>query len=204
MQWQGKPIPKRRYLIEDLIMLHTVAMISGDGGLGKTMLLLQLLVACALGRDWLGIPTLPCRAFGIFCEDDRDELHRRVADVVRYYGAEMNDLENLILVCRVGLDSEVMTFGADFGAGKITEFGDRLFGMITEFGAQAIGVDSLHDTFIANENSRPQARQFVGGFRILPLRFSASSLSSLRTILYIWCYNIVRKGGRELNLENVG
>ncbi len=92
---QDKPVPERRWLVTDLIPLHNVTLVSGDGGIGKSLLTLQLMAAFALGKRWLGRSTMNCKAFGLFCEDDPGELHRRLLDIGRRYDADLGDLENL-------------------------------------------------------------------------------------------------------------
>jgi RecA-family ATPase len=78
LAWNGAPIPERRWLVPGLIPEGTVTMLGGDGGLGKSLLAMQFLAAAALGKPWLGRGVRPCKAIGVFCEDDRDELHRRL------------------------------------------------------------------------------------------------------------------------------
>ena len=90
--WQDQPIPERRWLVADLIPMQNVTMLSGDGGVGKSIVALQLMVACAIEHRWLGQQTRPCKVFGLFCEDDADELHRRLGDIARHYDAEFGDL----------------------------------------------------------------------------------------------------------------
>ncbi|HEY9147871.1 MAG TPA: AAA family ATPase, partial [Gammaproteobacteria bacterium] len=51
---EGLPIPEREWLVQDLIPARNVTLLYGDGGTGKSLLALQLAVAVALGRPWLG------------------------------------------------------------------------------------------------------------------------------------------------------
>jgi RecA-family ATPase len=65
-RWDGEPVPERRWIVEGMIPERNVTLLGGDGGLGKSLLALQLGVACALGgRPWIGHPTRPCRVLGI-------------------------------------------------------------------------------------------------------------------------------------------
>ena len=50
ISWQDRPIPERQWLVPGLIPMRSVTMLSGDGGLGKSILALQLIAACALGE----------------------------------------------------------------------------------------------------------------------------------------------------------
>jgi len=46
----GKPIPARRWAVRDWIPHGTVTMLSGNGGVGKSLLTMQLLTAAAIGK----------------------------------------------------------------------------------------------------------------------------------------------------------
>ena len=165
LTWQGQTVPERRWLVADMLPMQNVAMLSGDGGVGKSIVALQLMVACALGRQWLGRPTKPCKAFGLFCEDDEDELHRRLADICRHYNAELGDLENLQLCSRVGLENAMMEWRSPWEPGETTWLHATIMNHALEFGAQVVVLDSLHDVFAGEENRRVQARQFIQGLR---------------------------------------
>ena len=77
--WHDAEIPPRRWMVDGLIPDRNVTMLAGDGGVGKTLLALQLAVACSLGRQWLGIPTKSVKALCVLCEDEPDEIQRRLA-----------------------------------------------------------------------------------------------------------------------------
>ncbi len=160
-----KPIPARRWMVRDWIPHGAVTLLGGDGGVGKSLLAMQLLTAAAIGKSWLGQETMPCRVLGVFCEDDADELHRRQHDINRHYGIEFGDLENMMWASRVGDDSVLMTFNGDHG--EPTERFQQIHDAAQDFGAQLIVLDSLHDLFGGNENFRPQARAFVNLLRSL-------------------------------------
>lgn len=169
IEWHDAPVPERRWIVPDLIPEGNVTMLGGDGGHGKTLLTLQLLVACALGKTWLGSPVRRCKAVGVFCEDDRDELHRRLADVLRYYGASFGDLEDLTLVSRVADANLLLTFPDQWSEGEPTAFYSQLERLAREGGAELLVLDSLHDFFGGNENSRPHARQFINELRTIAI-----------------------------------
>ena len=163
--WQDRPVPERHWLVADLIPMRNVTMLSGDGGVGKSIVALQLMCACALGRPWLGQQAKPCKVFGLFCEDDEDELHRRLAEIARHYGAELGDLENLQLCSRVGLENSLMEWRSAWEAGEVTWLHATIMNHALEFGAQIVVLDSLHDVFSGDEIRRGQARQFIQGLR---------------------------------------
>ena len=165
LHWQDKPVPVRRWLVDGLVPYHNVTMLGGDGGMGKSLAALQLLTAAAVGRNWLGVPTEPVKCLGVFCEDDADELHRRMESVVAHYDMAFGDLEHLNLLSRAGMENTMMEFEKYTEKGETTPFFIQVMNHAIDFGAQLVIIDSLHDVFAGNENSRPQARQFINGLR---------------------------------------
>ncbi|MFV0300205.1 MAG: AAA family ATPase, partial [Paracoccus sp. (in: a-proteobacteria)] len=91
----GRDVPERNWLVRDLIPSGTVTPLSGDGGTGKSLIALQLAAACALGKPWLGRAVASGQALFISAEDDQDELHRRLADVIEAEGVGFADLDRL-------------------------------------------------------------------------------------------------------------
>ena len=141
--WEGQPIPQRRWIVNGWVPQGNVTMISGDGAVGKSILAMQLLTCCATGNDWLGQETLRCRALGIFCEDDEDELHRRQANMNNHYGVGFADIENLQLCSRTRPMDEnaLMTFVRDSWRFEATEFYQMIHNAASEFGAQLVVLD---------------------------------------------------------------
>ena len=161
-----KPIPERRWLVPSWIPLRNVTMLGGDGGVGKSLVAMQLMTACAIGAGWLGVETMPCKVLGFFCEDEADELHRRQDDINRHYGVEFADLGDMQWIERVGFDNLLNGPTRDEGL-QPTELYGRLMDQAVGFGAQLVIIDSLHDVFGGNENYRGDARQFIGLLRQL-------------------------------------
>ncbi len=166
----GRPVPRRRWIVEDVIPAGNVTMLAGDGGLGKSLLAMQLLTCAAIGKPWLGLGTVQCPSVGVFCEDDRDELHIRQAAINPHYGCEFSDLGSCLWLPRVGEPNVMMHFGGD-GAGKATAFYRQVCEKVNRVGAGLVVLDSLHDLFSGDENRRGSARQFVNELRamILPI-----------------------------------
>lgn len=158
---EGLPIPERRWLVPDWVPQGQVTKIDGDGGIGKTLVAQQLMTAAALGRDWLGLPVTPCKVFGLFCEDDEDELHRRQELINAHYGCSFADLEmRMAWISMVGVGAELADF-SQYETPQPSGAYHRLVATATKFGAGLVVIDSLHDIFMGNENSRLHARWLI-------------------------------------------
>ncbi len=171
--WPDKPesIPARPWLVPGLIPDRNVTMISGDGGIGKTLLAQILLTTtqAATNARWLGTEVKVRKAVGIFCEDEPDELRRRQHAINTHLGIEFGDLEGRSIISRAGEDNVLMEFDRYEGRGEETHFFHQVMNYAIDFGAQLVTLDSLHDLFAGNENSRPQARQFINMLRRLAI-----------------------------------
>lgn len=155
-------IAERPWLVNGWLPLGNVTMLSGDGGVGKTLLSQMLATCCAIGRDWLGLPTTPCRALAVFCEDDENEIRRRQRDINTFLGVDWGDLENFKWISRVGDDNALMHWPDRYeNAGQPTTLFQSIHNEAQDFGARLVVLDSLHDLFSGNENSRVHARQFI-------------------------------------------
>ncbi len=184
---EGRAIPERRWIVEGLIPAGNVTMLAGDGGLGKSLLAMQLLTCVTLGKPWLDLPTTQCSAFAVFCEDERDELHIRQQAINEHYGCSFSDLASCLWMPRVG-EANVMRHFGDKGANDPTAFYGEIKQRVKASEARLVVIDSLHDVFSGNENIRGNARQFISDLRaiILPvdgavLLLSHPSMSGMNT-----------------------
>lgn len=159
--WQDRPIPARRWIVKDWIPHGAVTMVAGDGGVGKSLLMLQLLAATSLGNPFLGEETMGCRALGVFCEDEHEELQRRMDEVLKAEHAAFSDLIDLRLVSRVGMANEFLLRDKYGKARGPTPFYEEVLREAKEGNFNLVVLDGLHDLFDGNENSRPEARSFV-------------------------------------------
>jgi RecA-family ATPase len=173
-EWHiDEAVPPREWGVLDLFPRRNVALLSGEGAAGKTLLLLQLGVAHTLGRDWLGtLPELgPFLYFG--AEDETDEIHRRLADILKHYGADFPSLQGDLHLLTFAGEDAVLGHADNTGLVKPTPLFDRLLKAVTEIKPVLIGIDTSADVFAGNENDRSQVRQFVGMLRKLAMQANA-------------------------------
>ncbi len=169
----GKPIPPRRWLVPGLIPWKSVTLLGGDGGLGKSLLAMQLQAAAAIGQDWIGFETQPVKSYGIYCEDDADELHRRLADIARHHGVELGDLADMLMAPRVGHNSVLASTGYDRIFRELPLF-QAVKAKCREHGAQLLIIDTVADTFGGNENFRGEVRTFINLLRQIAIEIDGA------------------------------
>jgi RecA-family ATPase len=86
------PIPEREWGVRDRFPRRAVALLSGEGAIGKSVLFLQLAIAHVLGRDWLRSLPEPGPTQLVNCEDEGDELVRRLDPILKNYHAKFSDV----------------------------------------------------------------------------------------------------------------
>lgn len=165
----GKPVPERKWHVRDLIPSGTVTLFGGDGGTGKSLCALQLAASTALGTAWLGFEVQHGKAIYLSAEDDKAELHRRLADIVRAEGVNLADLGALTLRSLAGEDALLATL-AQGGTLEATGILDGIEELLQRDCPDLLVLDTLADYFPGNENDRAQARQFIGLLRGLAIR----------------------------------
>lgn len=168
--WEGKKPPGYNWIVDGCFLPGTVAMLSGDGGLGKSLLLQQLATCVALGKPWLGMNVRRGRAFAMFCEDDKDELHRRQVRINAHYECGMADLEeDVLFASRVGQENGLMYFDRQNDAVRPAPLFDQVSYAAKQLGASVVILDTVADVFTGNEIIRNQVRRFVTNLRRLAL-----------------------------------
>src|ERR1700730_8504960 len=76
--WEGRQAPERLWIVKDYIPARAVTLLYADGGTGKSYLKLQLSVARALAKEWIGLIPAPGRTLVLSTEDDINEMWRGV------------------------------------------------------------------------------------------------------------------------------
>ena len=161
-----KPAPRRQWLVEPWLPHREVTLFSGDGGIGKSTIGLQLCVSCVAGLPWFGRDIRSGAALYLSCEDDRDEVHFRLQQIKAHEPSA--DLSRLHIVCLAGQDAIL----AKPSNGRMQ--GTKLFGVIEtaieKHSVRLLVLDSAADVFGGNEIDRGQTRSFIQLLRGLAIR----------------------------------
>lgn len=162
----GQSVPRQRWLIEGLIPAANVGILAGDGAVGKSLLALQLCVAVARGGEWIGFRPAAGKALYISCEDEKPELHRRLARLC----PNLDALANLDLIDLAGKDA-VMAAPDRAGLLKPTSIYTAIRHVVATHRPDLVVLDNLSDTFGGDELKRVHARQFIALMRGVALEF---------------------------------
>jgi RecA-family ATPase len=168
-EWKEEDVPERTWLVPGLIPSRNVTLFSGDGGTGKSLLALQLAVSVAAGRPWLGREVADVGpAIFITAEDEKDEVKRRTANIIKPLELRFRDLPGLHVDSLAGEDALLAVETRDGGLAATPLFAE-LETMAARISPRLIVLDTSADIFGANENDRAKVRGFVGMLRRVAL-----------------------------------
>ncbi|WP_455918835.1 AAA family ATPase [Ensifer canadensis] len=172
-EWQGLPVPAREWFIEGLIPHRQVTILAGDGGVGKSLLALQFGAAAALGIETTGLSPQQGRVLYLGAEDEEDEFHRRLADIVRAHSRQLSDLHDFRLVPMADSDA-LLAVPDKNGVMQPTAVWTQLCDLARDFRPCLVVLDTVADLFGGDEIKRGQARQFIGMLRRLAIEINCS------------------------------
>lgn len=154
------PVPERRWIVPDWLPVRQVTLNYADGGVGKTLLAMQLMAATALSKPWCGLSVEPCPSVGMFSEDDETELHIRMEAIRKHYGVDFTEMGDAHPIDATGADNILAHF--DGNHMMPTARFRMLRELALDVGARLVVIDTAATTFGGNENDRSQVTQYVG------------------------------------------
>ncbi|MCK1652252.1 AAA family ATPase [Bradyrhizobium sp. 149] len=161
-EWDGRPIPERQWAIRDRVPLKQAGLFSGEGGTGKSIIELMKNVAHVTAKDWLGTVPEPGPAFYLGAEDDKDEIHIRLAAIAQHYGVTFKDLigGGLHVLPLLGQDATLVA-ATKGGTVEVTGLYRQLFEAAGDIKPKNISIDTLSRAFSGNEIDRVQVYAFA-------------------------------------------
>jgi hypothetical protein len=153
--------PEQQWLAPDWIVQDEVNSMYGGGGLGKSLLAQQLAYAVATGGDWLGLHVKHCaHVLAVFCEDRRDELHRRHDAIRRGAGHAIgNPYGGAYLWPRYGFNNSLLSFEQDRPI--LGVFHERLKQTLERLNPGLLILDTIRDVFTGEERDPAQVNTFL-------------------------------------------
>jgi RecA-family ATPase len=172
----GLPTPVRKWHVRDWLPGETVSLLYGDGGVGKSLLALQLLVSTAIGRPWLGRMVEQGVCLFVTAEDSKQEVHMRLADVARENSVPLSAIGDLHILPLAGEDAILAAPDGRSGILLTTALFALLEEQLMALRPKLVVLDTLADLFGGNEVDRSQARQFIGLMRGWALKYDSTVL----------------------------
>lgn len=161
-QWDDAPIPERQWAIRDRVPLKQAGLFSGEGGTGKSILELMKNVAHVTGKDWLGSLPEPGPAFYLGAEDDKDEIHIRLAAIASHYEVSFRDLIDGGLKVLPLLGQDATLCAATKGGNiEVTALYRQIYEAAGDIKPKNISIDTLSRAFAGNEIDRTQVYAFA-------------------------------------------
>lgn len=174
----GEPAP-RSWLIDQWLPVGCVALFTGEGGVGKSRLALQLAAALASGycgeRCLLQGAAAPVPGDGALAggvpvvyaswEDRLEEMARRLGQLSGNAApwCQPHLLEGLKLLDLAGV-GPLWSANGRYQASGLTPLGRALRGMVESAGSRLLVLDSLAAVYGDNENDRAQVRDFMASW----------------------------------------
>ncbi|MDR7147164.1 AAA family ATPase [Rhizobium sp. BE258] len=163
-EWNGKPVPTRQWYAVDLIPLRQVTIVNGDGGVGKSLLTLQIAAAGAMGVDTLEMSPAAGHTLYVGAEDEAEEFWRRLIDIAEAHGKSLGDLSGFRLLPLADRDA-LLSLPDKSGKMMPTPLMEGIFDFAAEWQPRLIVFDTAADLFGGDEIKRGQVRQFIGMLR---------------------------------------
>ena len=174
----GEP-PSRRWLIDQWLPAGSVALLTGEGGAGKSRLALQLAAGIATTssntRSWIegtsapgignGVPEGGTPVVYATWEDRADEMARRLSQISGDPApwCEPAALDNLKMLDLAGYGPLWATVNR-FDGPALTQLGRAVRQVSEDTRAGLLILDSLAAVYGANENDRGQVRDFMASW----------------------------------------
>lgn len=152
-------------------------MLTGPGGVGKSLFEQMLFTAIALGKPFLGMETEQRNTLYVTCEDDADELWRRQYAINDALGITCSDLAEKLSLC--SLSGELDTALAIEGEGGTLETTPRWQALREACKEHSIGLyafDNATDALAADHNALHPVAAFVNMLTGLAIEMDGAAM----------------------------
>lgn len=153
--------PEFEWILDDWLSWHPT-LLSGRGGIGKSLLAQEIATCLAMQKRLFRLPPRPVRVLYWACEDDEAELWRRQRRICAFLGIDIAELqENLIIDARLGLENTL--FATEYGRPTWTPLVGELDQQVNDYKVDVLMLDNIGQVFGANENDRHHVTSFANG-----------------------------------------
>jgi len=164
-RYDSEPVPAREWGVPDRFPRRAVCLLSGEGGRGKSITLLQLAAAHVLVKDWLRSLPEPGPVVLINAEDEEGEIIRRLKPIVEHYGGSFADIGRDLHIFSLAGADPLLALPDRSGRIVATPLYAELMTLVRDVKPVCTIIDNVADVFGANEIERSHVRQFIALMR---------------------------------------
>jgi len=168
------PEPQRKWIVEDVIPDETLTLVTGDGGIGKTTLILQLGVAMRIEGDWLGMRVRQGPVLFVSSEDDRKDVNLSLRSILKAQSKSLAHCPELHVLSLADRDACLAVAGSKLAAIAPTTLFHAIERLVERLKPKLVIFDALADLFGGEENVRRHARGFIVLLKRLAFRMKLS------------------------------
>lgn len=165
---KGKQKDRETIDMAGIFPVRNVAILYGDGAVGKSLLAMQLALACTTGTPWLGIEVNQGPVIYFAAEDDAQEITNRLNEICDADGIDLAEAWRLHLLFMAGKDT-VLAVEKGGVLGETALFAE-IEAIIADIQPAVVFIDNIADTFSGDENKRSIVQQFVSKMRGVCIR----------------------------------
>jgi hypothetical protein len=157
---EGQVPPEREWVMTYWLPDGHVTLLSGKGGIGKTLLAQHIGTSVVLGREYIAQVPKPRKTLMWAAEDDDAELWRRQLVINSLFEKPITDLDGkFFLQSYAGRDVTLAL--PVYGALQTTPMMKELREQVHDYGAEFVIIDNSARVFGGNENDRHAVTTFI-------------------------------------------
>lgn len=164
------PEPQRLWIVENVIPDETLTLLTGEGGIGKTTLALQLAVAIRIDGEWLGMKVAQGPVLFVTSEDDRKDVNLNLRAILKAERKSLAHCPELHILPLADRDACLAAASTKLGAISATPLWHALVKVVEWRKPRVVIFDALADLFGGEENVRRHARGFIVLLKQLAIR----------------------------------
>nr|BDD47867.1 hypothetical protein 37 [Burkholderiaceae bacterium] len=177
---ERNPIPIE-WVIKGWLPMGNCTGLYADGGVGKSVLALQVAAVVANGIEFFGYQCEAGKVLGIFSEDDNEEILRRMQKIYHHYNLNPEDgEENLHLWGAAGIDNMMVSYDAQHRRLELSPFKvlEKTLQVAFDEGNpyRLVVLDNISQIYGGSEIHRGEVTNFVNALTGLAKRFNCGVL----------------------------
>ena len=157
------PPEPQRYIWGERLPFDALSLLAAHGGMGKSLMAMQLAAHTATGRPFLALPTEKINTLFFSAEDSTDAIRRRFAAICKADGLDPEEVDRNLIVLDATAAPCLFHEESHEGVrtGKPTAHYHELKALIEAEGVGFLIVDNASDSFGANPIDRQAVTKFI-------------------------------------------